>query len=141
MFAASLGMSAGDVASGSYALPSTIQDIEATERLCRSARTELAEIANLLAEENLSAIESHVVVTSRPSSAILDYATATNVDKIATSTNSRGLSRWRLGSVSDAVLRASRLPLLLSRPVTSGVRAPAHSPITLREELRVRQRH
>ena len=74
MFAASLGMSVGDVASGSYALPSTIQDIEATERLCRSARTELAEIANLLAEENLSAIESHVVVTSRPSSAILDYA-------------------------------------------------------------------
>lgn len=122
MFVANFASSLRDFGTGPNAfIPSIIQDIEATEQACASARAELAEIATRFAKETISGIESHVVVATRPSSAIVDYATATNVDMIAMSTHGRGLSRWLLGSVSDAVLRTGTLPLLLSRPVQAKV--------------------
>jgi len=48
--------------------------------------------------------------------AIIGYAQANRVDLIAMCTHGRtGLGRWLLGSVSDRVLRGSRVPILLVR--------------------------
>jgi nucleotide-binding universal stress UspA family protein len=47
---------------------------------------------------------------------IIGYAQANQVDLIAMCTHGRtGLGRWVLGSVSDRVLRGSRVPILLVR--------------------------
>lgn len=136
LFDAAMGLSAAAFATGvTPYIPATIQDIEATEQVCSRARAELAEIAGLLADEELSAIESRVVVAAHPAAAIVDFATAMRVDVIAMSTHGRGLSRWLLGSVTDAVLRTSKFPLLLSRPVNSGVRLPAGEPFRATEGL------
>lgn len=122
MFGTKVAMSPADFATGPHPfLPTAIQDIEATERLCAKARAELEETCSMLADESLSGVESHVVVATRISSAILDYAAATSIDMVAMSTRGRGLSRWLLGSVTDAVLRTTKLPLLLARPLKSGV--------------------
>ena len=47
----------------------------------------------------------------------LDQAEARDIDVIAMSTHGRGASRLLLGSVADKVLRSSRVPVLLYRPV------------------------
>ena len=59
-------------------------------------------------------IESHYA----PARAILKTAEASDVDLIAIATHGyTGVKRAILGSVTDKVLRASRWPLLLERPV------------------------
>jgi nucleotide-binding universal stress UspA family protein len=126
LFAGNPALSPADFATGPHPIGlTTIQDSEATEKLCAKARSELAETASLLADEQVAGIELQVIVASRPSCAILDYATAAHADMIAMATHGRGASRWLLGSVTDAVLRTSKVPLLLTRPQKAGVSAPA----------------
>lgn len=56
-------------------------------------------------------------VAHEPAAAILDAAEATGADFIAMATRARGgLSRLLFGSVTDKVLRAATLPLLIARP-------------------------
>jgi len=62
-----------------------------------------------------------LVRTGAPADAILEVALMFNIDLIVMSTHLRtGLARWFLGSVSDAVLRRSQLPVLL---VPKGIRS------------------
>jgi nucleotide-binding universal stress UspA family protein len=57
-----------------------------------------------------------LIRTGAPADAILDVALMFNIDLIVMSTHARtGVARWFLGSVSDAVLRSSQLPVLLVR--------------------------
>jgi len=57
-----------------------------------------------------------LVRTGAPADAILEVALMFNIDLIVMSTHARtGMARWFLGSVSDAVLRRSQLPVLLVR--------------------------
>jgi nucleotide-binding universal stress UspA family protein len=52
-----------------------------------------------------------------PAETILAAALELNIDLIAMCTHARkGLPRWFMGSVAEAVVRKSRLPVLLSRP-------------------------
>jgi nucleotide-binding universal stress UspA family protein len=61
-----------------------------------------------------------LVRTGAPADVILDVALMFNIDLIVMSTHARtGIARWFLGSVSDAVLRRSQLPVLL---VPKGIR-------------------
>jgi nucleotide-binding universal stress UspA family protein len=51
-----------------------------------------------------------------PSSEIIDFSAANDIDLVAMASHGRsGLSRWLLGSVAERVLRASAVPILLSR--------------------------
>ena len=55
-----------------------------------------------------------LIRTGAPVEAILEVALMFNIDLIVMSTHVRtGIARWFLGSVSDAVLRRSQLPVLL----------------------------
>ena len=57
-----------------------------------------------------------LIRTGAPADAILEVALMFNIDLIVMSTHGRtGVARWFLGSVSDAVLRRSQLPVLLVR--------------------------
>lgn len=50
---------------------------------------------------------------------ILEFAQGLGADLIAMSTHGRsGLARWFIGSTADKVMRASTLPVLLTRPPT-----------------------
>ena len=71
-----------------------------------------------------------MVVATHVASAIIDYASATGIDLIAMSTHGRGASRWLLGSVADSILRASNIPLLLMKPVQTGVKSVARVPFS-----------
>ena len=55
-----------------------------------------------------------LVRSGAPAEAILEVALMFNIDLIVMSTHARtGIARWFMGSVSDAVLRRSQLPVLL----------------------------
>ena len=60
------------------------------------------------------------VVEGSPAQAIVETARKNNCDLIALATHGRtGLVRAVLGSVADAVVRESHLPVLLIRPTTA----------------------
>lgn len=57
------------------------------------------------------------VAFGRAAEQIVDFAEREKVDLIAMSTHGRsGLTRWVFGSVTEKVLRATRIPILLVRP-------------------------
>ncbi len=94
-----------------------VPDEAATQQLVDVATIELESAAQRLHEETGIAVDSHVVVSGHAAQAIVDQAEARNIDVIAMSTHGRGASRLLLGSVADKVLRSSRVPVLLYRPV------------------------
>ena len=62
------------------------------------------------------------VIVGKAAETITDYAAGNGVDLIAIATHGRsGVSRWVWGSVTDKVLRSSRVPVLV-------VRAPGSRP-------------
>jgi nucleotide-binding universal stress UspA family protein len=76
----------------------------------------LAAIASRL-EERGYIVENHVMMESSPARGIVTFAEEWEADFIAMSTNGRGaLGRLILGSVTDKVLRASTVPVLLQHP-------------------------
>lgn len=78
---------------------------------------ELDQAARTIRE--VSGVTASTVVLSdgQPARAIVDYANHHDVDVIAMTTHGRGaFQRAVAGSVADAVLRHSRVPLLLYRP-------------------------
>jgi len=94
-----------------------VPDDAATQQLADEATRELESVAQRLHEETGIATDAHVVVSVRAAQTIVDQAAARNIDVIAMSTHGRGASRLLLGSVADKVLRSSRIPVLLYRPV------------------------
>jgi Universal stress protein UspA and related nucleotide-binding proteins len=106
---------AGLIASYSSAIP----DTGATQALVDEAKIHLKILAEKVAAQDFE-VHAHVMVSSHVATAIIDFSVTHGVDLVALSTHGRGTSRFVMGSVADKVIRASRLPVLLQRPV--GVR-------------------
>jgi nucleotide-binding universal stress UspA family protein len=103
------------------AYPPLVPDEPATRQLVSEVATELAEIAQRLHDEHRLDVRSEVVVSERTPISIIDFARAHDVDLIAMCTHGRGATRLLVGSVADAVLRGSGLPVLLERPAQLAV--------------------
>jgi len=103
------------------AYPPLVPDEAATRELVADVAAELDAIARQLRSERKMKVRSEVVVSERPSTSIIDYARAHDVDLVAMSTHGRGATRLLVGSVADAVLRGSGLPVLLRRPAKAMV--------------------
>lgn len=115
-----------------YGMAPTITDVEATEAVAEAAITRLRTTASHLAQSGIQ-VETYTIVSEFPAQAILDAARAHAVDVIAMATSGRGASRIVIGSVTDKVMRASELPLLLIRP--RGVQVPERGVSTSEEHL------
>jgi nucleotide-binding universal stress UspA family protein len=79
-------------------------------------------------------VTTAVIVQPQAAAAILEYAIEAQADLIAMATHGRsGLSRMAMGSVTDKVMRATHVPLLLMRPTATPRRDPAiaHEPAGL----------
>jgi nucleotide-binding universal stress UspA family protein len=88
---------------------------DALETLEDEARDYLSRIANEFRAEGYNvAIE----VSAMPAAeAILDYADSQHADMIAIATHGRsGISRWVFGSVTQKVVQAAPVPVLVVRP-------------------------
>ncbi len=96
-----------------------VPDKPATQQLADEANAELTSVARRLHEDTGVAVDGEVVVAEQIAQAIVDQVAARDVDVVAMSTHGRGASRWLFGSVADKVLRSSRVPVLLYRPVDS----------------------
>jgi nucleotide-binding universal stress UspA family protein len=94
-----------------------VPDDAATQQLLDDATTELGLLAQRLHEDTGITVDAHAVVSGHTPQAIVEQAEARDIDVIAMSSHGRGASRLLLGSVADKVLRSSRIPVLLYRPV------------------------
>jgi nucleotide-binding universal stress UspA family protein len=94
-----------------------VVDEAATKQLAEHVTAELESAARRLHDETGLAVDARVVVAEHAAQAIVDQAAACDADVIAMSTHGRGASRLLLGSAADKVLRSSRVPVLLFRPV------------------------
>ncbi len=93
---------------------------EAQVHAVEEAERHLAEVERQLAARGLTV--SHAVRYGDAPEEILDHARAQRVDLIAMSTHGRtGILRLVLGSVAEAVLRASPMPVLLLRAEASAL--------------------
>ena len=81
----------------------------------QSAETYIARVAESLSKAGLPA--KGVVVTGWAADSIMKYAEENGVDLIIMSTHGRsGISRWVMGSITDKVVRNSRIPVLSVSP-------------------------
>lgn len=81
----------------------------------QSAETYIARVAESLSKAGLPA--KGVVVTGWAADSIMKYAEENGVDLIIMSTHGRsGISRWVMGSITDKVVRSSRIPVLSVSP-------------------------
>lgn len=118
---------AGLLASYSPAVP----DTALTQRIVDEAKLHLSTLAEKVAAQGFD-VDAHVMVSSHVANAIIDFSVTHGVDLVALSTHGRGTSRFVMGSVADKVIRASRLPVLLQRPVGArNVERLAAEPMTV----------
>ena len=83
-----------------------------TEQLTQEAREYLERTANKLRNKGLD-VQSHVLMGS-PASALVDFARRTPQSIVVMTSRGRsGLTRWVLGSVAEALIRASGDPVLV----------------------------
>lgn len=94
-------------------LASSVAD--AMETLVQEARDYLAGVAN---EFRAEGYRVNVEVSAlAPADAILDYAESEHADLIAIATHGRsGVGRWVFGSVTQKVVQAAPVPVLVIRP-------------------------
>jgi len=97
--------------------------VEAPEDIIREAekrnRTEAEDYLSKLADDlkKGGVAAQAVVVLGREADEILDYVNKNQVELIIMSTHGRsGISRWVWGSVTDRVIRHSRVPVLTVSP-------------------------
>ncbi len=91
-------------------------DIQANEALRRDAEQYLGTIAQRVAVADV-AVRTNVVLEPQPTAGILRVLGEAGIDVIAMVTNGRsGLARVLIGSVTDKVVRASEVPVLVYRP-------------------------
>lgn len=107
-------------AATAFMYPPMIYDEAATQCAVDEAKQQLSDVARTLAVQGIDDVKTDVIVASLVPRAILDFARGHRVSAIAMSTHGRGASRLIIGGVADKVLRASGLPVLLSRPVVVG---------------------
>lgn len=89
---------------------------EAQVASLREAQAYLRRIVDRLARRGLHRVEAHVWYGA-PATAIVEVARTEKVDLIVMATHGRGgLERLVLGSVADAVLRGTPVPVLVVRP-------------------------
>ena len=93
-----------------------VPDEAATQQVANEAAAELDEIARRLRDEQHVSVRSEIVVNGRAAAAIIDYVRAHDIELIAMCTHGRGATRLLVGSVADALLRGSGIPVLLHRP-------------------------
>jgi nucleotide-binding universal stress UspA family protein len=103
------------------AYPPLVPDEAATRQVVREVEAELDEIAQPLHEAHGLTVHTAVLVSERTASSIIDYARAHDVDLIAMCTHGRGATRLLVGSVADALLRGSGVPVLLQRPARTAI--------------------
>lgn len=101
-----------------------VPDDVATQQVANEAAAELDEIARRLHDEQHVKVRSEIVVNGRTAVSIIDYVRAHDIELIAMCTHGRGASRLLLGSIADAVLRGSGIPVLLHRPRHVTIDAP-----------------
>ncbi len=90
----------------------------AQEKAQAEAKDYLSKQADSLRKDGIS-VET-VMVSGKAADEILDYASKNQVDLIIMCTHGRsGIYRWAIGSVSDRVLRHTRVPVLLVPPAGS----------------------
>ena len=110
--AAALGTAPGLSGSIAPPLPTDLEHADSSEFVS----SVLEERAQSLRREGVT-VHAAAISDGNPSRAIIDYAHANDIDLIAMTTHGRGaLKRLVAGSVSRAVLRASRTPMLMYRP-------------------------
>ncbi len=79
-----------------------------------TAQNYLDEVTNRLTK--LTPLIKTEVLQGRAAEAIISFAVENDIDLIIMATHGRsGVSRWVWGSVTDRVLRASKIPVLLVR--------------------------
>lgn len=100
---------------------SAVVDADATRQLADIATADLCELAERLEGEGNTRVETEVVIAEHPAAALLKLAKTKAADMIAMTTRGRGASRLIVGSVTDKVLRGSRLPLLFYHPRATSV--------------------
>jgi nucleotide-binding universal stress UspA family protein len=92
---------------------------EAREREANLLSTYLREVAADV-EEHLGISVETKVVTGSPAACVLEEATGYSPDLLVISTHGRsGISRWRLGSVADKVIRGASCNTLVVGPKAS----------------------
>jgi len=101
------------------AYPTAVEDPDATKHLACDAEDALTSLAARLEREYSINTETAVEVSADTARAIFQWAKASNADLIAMTTHGRGASRLVIGSVTDKVLRAADLPMLLHHPAVS----------------------
>ena len=90
----------------------------------REAQENLRKSVKRFEQKGLSRVEANVWY-GPPAAAIVEAARAQKVDLIVIATHSRsGLGRLGLGSVAEAVLRGTRVPVLVVRPDGAPVEVP-----------------
>jgi len=88
---------------------------EVRGKLLDFGKTYLSGVAKGLATYGVTA--KPVIVEGKPAESIIDYAEKNGIDLIIMSTHGRsGPSRWAFGSVSDKVIRTSRIAVLMCVP-------------------------
>jgi nucleotide-binding universal stress UspA family protein len=92
-------------------------DRDATDAVVEEWRGVQRDIAKQLSDEGVGMVGNHVVVGEDIPREIDTFASTQGIDLIAMATHGRGLSRLVLGSVTDGVRRATRLPMLIYRPL------------------------
>lgn len=99
-------------------LPDRLRDTgELLREQVAEAGRYLAQVAQRLEERGIRVLTT-VALSERPAASILEHARGRPVDLVALSTHGRqGLERTILGSVTDKVVRGSRKPVLVMRPV------------------------
>ena len=93
-------------------IPNTQEEME---KLKQESKNYLGKAAESLKRAGTE-VELQVVTGKNPAEEIIRAETEFNCDLVAMSTHGRtGLSRWAFGSVTDKVLKAGQVPVLMIR--------------------------
>jgi nucleotide-binding universal stress UspA family protein len=109
-------------------------DVE--KRGMKEATDYLAKVAARLKDEGITKVKT-VVLEGQPDDQILNYLEHRRVDLVVMSTHGQsGLSRWLAGSVTERVMRHSRVPVLTVPPPGSRRQRKLARPATAKPEVR-----
>ena len=97
------------------ALPEGMYDVNWTENQKQKAQEYLDRSAKQLQGSNIE-VTTHIVLGGNPAEEIIKAEKELVCDLVVMATHGRsGLSRWAFGSVTDKVLRAGTVPVLMVR--------------------------
>jgi nucleotide-binding universal stress UspA family protein len=88
-----------------------------TAELVGQARAALEALTASVASHSQCLVDPHLVLDDHTEHTILQFIKDHRIDLIAMTTHGRGASRLVFGSIADAILRATNVPMLVLRPV------------------------